>query len=45
MNALGYSFAPHVIDAADHGVPQHRVRMFLVGTRSKAPLKLTLQSR
>lgn len=45
MKALGYSLVPHVIDAADHGVPQNRVRMFLVGTRSKAPLKLTLQPR
>lgn len=45
MEALGYSLAPHVIDAADHGVPQNRVRMFLVGTRSQVPLKLKLQAR
>ncbi|WP_339898251.1 DNA cytosine methyltransferase [uncultured Gilvimarinus sp.] len=42
MNALGYSVAPHVIDAADLGAPQNRVRMFLVLTQSKAPLMLSL---
>ena len=25
LQALGYSVAPHIVDAADHGVPQHRV--------------------
>ena len=43
MQALGYSVAPHVIDAADHGAPQNRVRMFLVLARSRAPLILNLQ--
>lgn len=42
MNALGYSLAPHVVDAADLGVPQNRVRLFIVASRSKAPLKLNL---
>lgn len=42
MEALGYSVSPHVLDAADHGVPQNRVRVFVVCTRSKAPLVLTL---
>lgn len=45
MQALGYSLAPHVVDAADHGVPQNRVRMFLVATRSKHPLHLKLEQR
>jgi len=40
--ALGYALQPHIIDAADHGVPQNRVRMFIVLTRSKAPLNLQL---
>ena len=40
MNALGYSLAPHVIDAADCGVPQHRERLFIVATRSASPLDL-----
>jgi DNA (cytosine-5)-methyltransferase 1 len=42
MTALGYMIAPHVVDCADLGVPQHRVRLFLVCTRSKAPLMLEL---
>ena len=45
MQALGYQLAPHVIDAADHGVPQHRERLFLVASRSKKPLQLALPSR
>lgn len=28
LGRLGYSLAPHIIDSADHGVPQHRLRMF-----------------
>ena len=42
LAALGYSVAEHVLDAADFGVPQHRVRLFLVLARSLAPLRLTL---
>lgn len=42
MSALGYAATPHVVDAADFGVPQNRVRMFLVLTRSRAPLRLKL---
>ncbi len=45
LEALGYSLQPHIVDAADHGVPQNRVRMFLVATRSKAPLQLKLPRR
>lgn len=45
MRRLGYSGAAHVIDAADHGVPQHRVRMFMVFTRSANPLHLNLEHR
>ena len=42
MNALGYQLAPHVVNCADLGVPQERVRMFLICTRSRAPLHLQL---
>jgi len=42
MRTLGYSLAPHIIDAADLGVPQHRRRVFIVCTRSKAPIRLKL---
>jgi DNA (cytosine-5)-methyltransferase 1 len=34
-----------VIDAADHGVPQHRRRLFIVATRSKHPIELQLPQR
>lgn len=43
MNALGYALAPMVLDAADHGVAQHRRRLFIVGTRSKHPIELKLE--
>jgi DNA (cytosine-5)-methyltransferase 1 len=42
LNRLGYAVSPHVIDAADHGVPQNRERLFIVLTRSQAPLQLEL---
>lgn len=42
MQALGYSVSPHVIDAADLGAPQNRIRMFMVLTRTAAPLRLDL---
>lgn len=45
MHALGYALAPMVIDAADHGVPQHRRRLFVVATRSKHPIVLDLPRR
>jgi len=40
---LGYTLSPHILDAADHGVAQNRVRLFMVGTRSKHPLQLNLE--
>ncbi len=45
MDALGYAIAPHLIDSADHGVPQQRPRVYIVLTRSKHPLQLTLPRR
>jgi DNA (cytosine-5)-methyltransferase 1 len=45
MHALGYALSPMVLDAADHGVPQHRKRLFVVGTRSKHPIELNLPQR
>ena len=45
MRRLGYAVAPHLLDAADHGVPQHRERLFLVCTRSRNPLQLKLPKR
>lgn len=43
VEALGYALALHVIDSADHGVPQHRRRLFIVCTRSKNPLQLRFE--
>lgn len=40
MTALGYAVAPHIVNAADYGVPQERVRLFVVATRTQAPLML-----
>lgn len=45
MQRLGYSITPYVVDAADHGVPQNRVRLFLVCSRSKSPMFLSLPKR
>lgn len=45
MNALGYALSFNVIDAADHGVPQQRLRLFIVATRSKHPIDLALPRR
>jgi DNA (cytosine-5)-methyltransferase 1 len=42
MNALGYSVSPHILDAADYGAPQNRVRMFLVLAKSKAKMVLNV---
>jgi DNA (cytosine-5)-methyltransferase 1 len=43
METLGYACSEHVVDAADHGVAQHRVRLFCVFTRSRSPLQLRLE--
>lgn len=45
LTALGYAIAPHIVDCADLGVPQHRVRVFVVLTRSRHPLHLQLPQR
>ena len=45
LAALGYTLTHYVIDAADHGVPQHRVRLFIVGTRTKKPVQLRFEKR
>jgi DNA (cytosine-5)-methyltransferase 1 len=45
LEALGYKVTASEVDAADCGVPQHRRRVFVVATRSKAPLWLQLRRR
>lgn len=42
MHALGYAIAPQIIDAAGHGVPQNRRRLFIICTRSAHPIELEL---
>lgn len=42
MQAIGYSLAPHIINCADLGVPQERMRLFIICTRSATPLTLKL---
>ena len=41
LEALGYALAFHVLDAADFGVPQNRVRLFIVGARGGSAPALT----
>jgi len=43
LNTLGYSISPHILDAADHGVAQNRIRMFLICTLSKNKLTLNIE--
>ncbi len=43
MSTLGYTLSPHMIDAADHEVPQHRKRLFIVASLSKQPLVLNIE--
>lgn len=45
MASLGYALAPHIVDAANHGVPQHRERLFIVATRSRHGIQLQLPAR
>ena len=42
LSKLGYSLSLNVVNAADLGVPQNRVRLFIVATRSKNPIKLKI---
>lgn len=45
LHALGYAISPIIVDAADTGVPQHRRRLFVVCTRSRHPVDLSLPRR
>lgn len=45
MNALGYAMTPLIVDAADHGAPQHRERLFIVCALAKHPLEVELVKR
>ncbi len=43
--ALGYTINNQLIDAANHAVPQHRKRLFLICSRSANPVTLKFKSR
>lgn len=43
VEALGYHLTENVLDAADVGLPQHRVRLFIVGARK--PISITMPSQ
>ena len=45
MECLGFAVSPHIVDAADHGVPQNRERALILCTRGKAQLVLRLPKR
>jgi len=45
MDALGYALTPMIVDAADHGTPQHRERLFIVAARAAHPLMINLEKR
>jgi len=45
IEALGYCLDIQVVDAADHGVPQHRQRLLYIGTLAKHPLMLRMPKR
>lgn len=45
LETLGYSIAPYILDAADFSVPQHRERLFLAITRSRAPVQLHFEPK
>lgn len=45
LELLGYKLCEHVVDAADVGVPQNRVRLFITATRAKSALKIDVPKR
>jgi DNA (cytosine-5)-methyltransferase 1 len=45
LEALGYILNPLILDAADHGVPQHRVRLFIIANRGRHILPLRIEQR
>ena len=45
LSALGYAVSPHLVDSANHGVPQNRVRLFIVISRSRHPIEVKAKHR
>jgi DNA (cytosine-5)-methyltransferase 1 len=44
MESIGYYISFAVVDAADYGAPQHRLRFVMLGARDCAPLTLPIPS-
>lgn len=45
LETLGYALTIKVLDAADSGVPQHRLRLIIVGVRGRYPVEICLPRR
>jgi len=45
MERLGYSMSINKVNAADHGVPQNRERIFIIASRSANPLTIKLKKQ
>lgn len=45
IQSMNYCLNPLILDAADHGVPQHRERLFVVANRGKKPLPIKIEPR
>jgi len=45
LEAMGYVLSINILDAADHGVPQHRVRVVIIATLSRFPFELAKVER
>lgn len=43
LSDLGYALESHTITASHHGVPQRRKRLFVIGTRGRAPMGLEFE--
>lgn len=43
MKSLGYSLSLNFLNAADYGIPQNRLRLFIIATRTAHPIELSLE--
>lgn len=44
LQALGYALSINHVNACDLGIPQNRLRLFIVATRSKNPISLNIET-
>jgi DNA (cytosine-5)-methyltransferase 1 len=45
VEALGYMLNPLILDAADHGVPQNRERLLIIGNLGRHPLPISIEKK